>query len=228
MPDHIWVSRIICASKGGQARGQPLQKTRSGRGDPLWSPCLEPKFRVKLRCILEPLPANVTRASTQSRQPRYDAPMQPSLMSSSSTSRRVISSFKQYSEAQKAVDYLSDEKFEVSRIAIIAEELRYVEQVTGRLDSGRAALQGLIRGGMLGSLIGLVVGFLSTAPTLELVIRGAFVGLLFGLSSSLITYWMTGGQRDFSSFSSMQAGRFDVVADDEVADKAAQMLERMR
>jgi tetrahydromethanopterin S-methyltransferase subunit F len=148
--------------------------------------------------------------------------MQPSLMSSSSKSRRVISSYKQYAEAQKAVDYLSDEKFEVSRIAIIAEELRYVEQVTGRLDSGRAALQGL------GSLIGLVVGFLSTTPTLELVIRGAFVGLLFGLSSSLITYWMTGGQRDFSSFSSMQAGRFDVVADDEVADKAAQMLERMR
>jgi hypothetical protein len=154
--------------------------------------------------------------------------MQPSLMSSTSKSRRVISSFKQYADAQKAVDYLSDEKFEVSRIAIIAEELRYVEQVTGRLDSGRAALQGLIRGGMLGSLIGLVVGFLSTAPTLELVIRGAFVGLLFGLSSSLITYWMTGGQRDFSSFASMQAGRFDVVADDEVADKAAGILERMR
>jgi hypothetical protein len=154
--------------------------------------------------------------------------MQPSLMSSTSKSRRVISSFKQYAEAQKAVDYLSDEKFEVSKIAIIAEELRYVEQVTGRLDSGRAALQGLLRGGLLGSLVGLVVGFLSTTPTFEFVIRGAFVGLVFGLTSGLITYWMMGGQRDFSSFSSMQAGRFDVVADDEVADKAAQMLERMR
>ena len=82
--------------------------------------------------------------------------------------------------------------------------------------------------GLLGSLVGLVVGFLSTTPTFEFVIRGAFVGLVFGLTSGLITYWMSGGQRDFSSFSSMQAGRFDVVADDEVADKAAGMLERMR
>jgi hypothetical protein len=154
--------------------------------------------------------------------------MQPSMMAGSSRSRRVISSFTQYADAQKAVDFLSDEKFEVARVAIVAEELRYVEQVTGRLDSGRAALQGLIRGGLMGSLIGLVVSFLSTAPTLELVIRGAFVGLLFGLASSLITYWMTGGQRDFSSFSSMQAGRFDVVADDEVADRAAGVLQRMR
>jgi hypothetical protein len=154
--------------------------------------------------------------------------MQPSMMAGTSRSRRVISSFTQYADAQKAVDFLSDEKFEVTRVAIVAEELRYVEQVTGRLDSGRAALQGLIRGALMGSLIGLVVSFLSTSPTLELVIRGAFVGLLFGLTSSLITYWMTGGQRDFSSFSSMQAGRFDVVADDEVADKAASVLQRMR
>mgnify|MGYP006111902719 CR=1 FL=1 len=40
--------------------------------------------------------------------------------------------FDQYADAQKAVDFLSDEHFPVENIAIVGTELRQVERVTGR------------------------------------------------------------------------------------------------
>ena len=55
-------------------------------------------------------------------------------------SRQTVASYDTYAEAQRAVDYLSDEKFSVEHVAIVAEGLRFVEQVTGRLNWGRALL----------------------------------------------------------------------------------------
>ncbi len=46
------------------------------------------------------------------------------------TPRRVIASYDSYAEAQRAVDYLSDNSFPVERLSIVAEDLRFVEQVT--------------------------------------------------------------------------------------------------
>ena len=54
--------------------------------------------------------------------------------------RRAIASYDSYAEAQKAVDSLSDEGFPVERVSIVAEDLRFVEQVTGRRGYGQAAL----------------------------------------------------------------------------------------
>ena len=142
--------------------------------------------------------------------------------------RRTIASYKVYLEAQRAVDYLSDQGFPVQRVAISAEELRMVEQVLGRLDSGRAALQGLLRGGTIGAIVGLVLGLLSAEPTLAVMTRTIFIGVLVGTISGWIGYAMTGGQRDFTSVSSMQAGRYDVVVDEEVAEEATRVLSNMR
>ena len=44
--------------------------------------------------------------------------------------RRVIGSYGSYAEVQRAVDHLSDKGFPVERVSIVAEELRFVEQVT--------------------------------------------------------------------------------------------------
>ena len=52
--------------------------------------------------------------------------------------RVVVASYESYPEAQRAVDYLSDRRFPVERVAIVADDLRFVEQVTGRgWDTGR-------------------------------------------------------------------------------------------
>jgi hypothetical protein len=159
-----------------------------------------------------------------SSQLRYSKPMQPGFLIPHNHSRRVIATYKSYLEAQKAVDFLSDKGFTVERVAIVAEELRFVEQITGRLDSGKAALLGGLRGGIIGVMIGLVLGVISPTPTLPLVTQGALTGLVIGSVGSFIGYSMMGGKRDFSSMGAMQAGRYDVQVDDEVAEEASRVL----
>ncbi len=41
----------------------------------------------------------------------------------------------------------------------------------------------------------------------------------------MIAHTMTGGRRDFSSVSGMTANRYDIVADEEVADEAVRRLQ---
>ena len=154
--------------------------------------------------------------------------MRPTILPQVHGPRRTIASFKSYLEAQRAVDFLSDQGFPVQHVAINAEELRMVEQVLGRLDSGRAALQGLIRGGTIGAIVGLVLGLLSEEPTPGLMTRTIFIGVVVGTLSGWIGYALTGGKRDFSSVSSMQAGRYDVVVDEEHAAQAETVLGTMR
>jgi hypothetical protein len=52
--------------------------------------------------------------------------------------RQVIATFENYADAERAVDYLSDQRFEVNRVAIVGRDLEYVEQVLGRLTYGAA------------------------------------------------------------------------------------------
>ena len=153
--------------------------------------------------------------------------MQPGFLIPHNQSRRVIASYKMYLEAQKAVDFLSDKGFTVEKVAIVAEELRFVEQITGRLDSGKAALSGGLRGGAIGVMIGLALGLISPAPTLQLVTQGALTGLVIGAVSSFLGYSLMGGRRDFSSVGAMQAGRYDVQVDDEVAEEASRVMATM-
>jgi len=60
--------------------------------------------------------------------------------------RQVIATFDNYADAERAVDYLSDQRVEVNRVAIVGRELEYVEQVLGRMNYGTAALRALERG----------------------------------------------------------------------------------
>jgi hypothetical protein len=60
--------------------------------------------------------------------------------------RRTIATFSSYRDAEAAVDFLSDRRFPVERVAIVGQDLRTVEQVTGRMGYGRAALGGAAQG----------------------------------------------------------------------------------
>src|SRR6202022_3814274 len=61
--------------------------------------------------------------------------------------RQVIATFDNYADAERAVDYLSDQRFEVTRVALVGRDLEYVEQVLGRLNYGGAARRPLGRPG---------------------------------------------------------------------------------
>jgi hypothetical protein len=142
--------------------------------------------------------------------------------------RRVVSSYDSYAEAERAVDYLSDRKFPVDRVAIIGRDLQYVEQVTGRLTYGGAALRGALSGALIGLLIGwLFAVFNWMDPVVSsgwLILDALWFGTLVGATFGLVMHAFTRGRRDFDSVSLMRAQRYELLVDDEVADEAARLL----
>jgi heat induced stress protein YflT len=54
----------------------------------------------------------------------------------------TVSTYGSYQDAERAVDYLSDHGFPVENAQIVGSNLRLVEQVTGRVTTGRATLAG--------------------------------------------------------------------------------------
>jgi hypothetical protein len=142
--------------------------------------------------------------------------------------RRVVAAYDNYAEAQRAVDYLSDHEFPVERVAIVGHGLRYVEQVRGRMTVGRAALVGSLQGALLGVLFGALASIffaLDPSPAVSLLLLyGLVAGALIGAALGAFVHAATGGERDFTSEAGMEADRYDVVVDEDLADRAAELL----
>ncbi|MEV6236218.1 general stress protein [Lentzea sp. NPDC051838] len=102
----------------------------------------------------------------------------------------LLASFTDYADAQR----------------LVGEGVRTVEQVTGRMTRGRAAVSGAAGGAWFGVLIGLLFGLFTTGAAwvwlllVSLLIR-AFWGGVFGF----VAHWSTRGRRDFSSVMTLQA-----------------------
>src|SRR3954465_4617788 len=94
-----------------------------------------------------------------------------------------IGAYPTYAEAQRAVDYLSDQQFPVEQVTIVGVDLMQVERVTGRLSWPKVLGGGTLTGAWLGIFIGLVLGFLTTDPWAALL-TGVIAGVVFGLITS--------------------------------------------
>src|SRR5215218_9058114 len=92
-----------------------------------------------------------------------------------------VGSYDSYEQAQAAVDYLSDEKFPVENVTIVGSDLRQIEQVTGRLTTGRAMAAGAAAGAWWGLFVGLLLGIFSSdgSEWIGTVLVGLVVGLVF-------------------------------------------------
>jgi hypothetical protein len=154
--------------------------------------------------------------------------VQTSAVRPNEPSRRVIATFDDYADAERAVDYLSDRRFEVNRVAIIGRDLEYREQVLGRLNYGGAALRGASSGALVGALIGWIFGLFNwiepLVSALVLACYGLIFGAVVGALIGLLMHALQGGRRDFHSVSGVRPRYYDVVADVEVADRALQLL----
>ncbi|OXM52031.1 glycine zipper family protein [Amycolatopsis thailandensis] len=148
-----------------------------------------------------------------------------------SDQRRPIASYENYSEAERAVDYLSDNGFPVERVAIIGSDVKLVEQVVGRLNYGGAALRGAGSGALTGLLIGWLFGvfnwFTPLLAAFTLAVYGLVFGAVIGAVFGLVTHALQGGRRDFASVRAMTPTRYEVVADEEVAGDAKNLLAKM-
>lgn len=137
-----------------------------------------------------------------------------------------VGSYPTYAEAQRAVDYLSDNQFPVQQVTIVGVDLMQVERVTGRLSWGKVLLGGVLSGAWLGVFIGLLLGLLTNNLGASLI-AAVPAGVMFGLITSAVPYAMSKGTRDFSSTMQLVAGRYDVLCDPQSAEQARDMLSRL-
>lgn len=132
-----------------------------------------------------------------------------------------------YEQAQKAVDFLSDNEFPVQNCLIVGTELKQVERVTGRLTTSKVALGGLISGVWMGLFVGLVVSLFGTGGTFAIIASTMLFGAVFGLVWAMAGYAATRGQRDFTSVSQVVATRYEVLVEHKFAEQGRQILATM-
>ncbi|WP_328425827.1 hypothetical protein OG470_18070 [Micromonospora sp. NBC_00389] len=139
----------------------------------------------------------------------------------------TIGSYPDYPSAQRVVDYLADNRFPVENTAIVGTNLTLVETVLGRMTTGRAALLGAGTGAWFGLFIGLLFGIFTVGNWLAVILVGLVIGAIWGAVFGAVAHAMTGGQRDFTSASSLRAGQYAVTVDAQLADQARQLLGRL-
>ncbi|MER7209623.1 general stress protein [Streptosporangium sp. NPDC000239] len=142
------------------------------------------------------------------------------------TGYEPVATYGRYEEAQRAVDYLSDQRFPVQHAMIVGMDLRMVEKVLGRLTYLRAAGMGAATGAWIGLLIGLFFAIFTPGRfpwilVLWSVIWGVVAGAIFGL----IAHAFTGGRRDFLSSSAIVANRYELRVTTPQAAEARRLLE---
>ena len=135
-----------------------------------------------------------------------------------------LAQFQDYGSAQALVDKLSDAGFEVRRLRIVGNDLRSVEQVTGRLTVGRAALLGAGSGAWFGVLIGLIFGLFSPgAVWISVLLAGVLIGAGWGAIFGAVAHWATRGRRDFTSVKVFEASSYTVMVESAHAAEAARL-----
>jgi hypothetical protein len=136
--------------------------------------------------------------------------------------------FNTYADAQKAVDYLSDQKFEVQNLAIVGTDLKSVERVLGRRNWGTVINQGVMSGISTGLLVALVM-LIFAPPTsfLALLLVSLVIGIVLGIGFSAAAYALSRGQRDFTSITQTVATKYEVLCEHKVAAQAREMLQGM-
>lgn len=139
-----------------------------------------------------------------------------------------LGEFKEYEDAQKAVDYLAANEFPVENVMIVGTGIQLVERVVGRRTLPRVLRQGAISGIGTGLLVGLMLMiFLGGENPLLMLVAGFVIGIVMGVLTSGLGYSLSSGKRDFDSIRDTVATDFEVLVEHKVAARAHELLVRM-
>lgn len=142
---------------------------------------------------------------------------------------RSLGVYDDYPQAQRVVDYLSDQDFAVSNLAIVGTDLKSVERVTGRVTRGKVAAAGLLSGFWMGLFVGIAFALFSTQNRAGFLITTPLLGAAFGLVYGQLGFTAVtrGGTRDFSSISQVVATRYEVLVEHRLAEDARTLIAGM-
>lgn len=138
---------------------------------------------------------------------------------------RILKTVASYEQAQELVDRLSDGGFPVEKTRIVGTGLRSVEQITGRLTTGKAAGRGALGGLWFGLMIGLLFLILAPASGLMMILLALGFGAVWGAVFGALGHAATRGRRDFSSIQVMEAESYDVLVEASHITLAAQVAD---
>lgn len=156
-------------------------------------------------------------------------PQQPRSMSALALDfPQSLAVYDKYEDAQKSVDFLSDQEFPVQNCMIVGTDLKQVERITGRLTNGRVATLGAVSGLWLGLFVGLIFSFFGEdSAVLPMILSTALLGAVFGAVWGLVGFLATRGQRDFSSVTAVVATRYEVLVEHKHLAAAQEILRRL-
>lgn len=135
----------------------------------------------------------------------------------------VVASYETYDQAQAAISKVSGAEAELAGLAIVGNDLKLVERIVGRLTWGKVAMRGSIRGLGFGAFLGLL--FLLFVPeAVGSVLVFPLMGLAFGILLGVVQHAIVRRKRDFASTQQVLAARYDVIAPQQSAGKAMQII----
>jgi len=138
----------------------------------------------------------------------------------------AIGTYDTYPEAQAIVDRLAKAEFDVSQVAIVGNDLKTVERVTGKLSWGKAALSGAANGAFIGLFFALLLTLFNPEGPggLRLIAAVFLVTAGLGVILGLVAYAFTRRRRDFASTQQVLASNYQVIVPSELAARAQALL----
>lgn len=133
--------------------------------------------------------------------------------------------FEKYEEAQKAVDFLADQRFPVENLAIVGTDLKLVERVTGRKNWGSVIRQSILTGISTGLLVGILLALFSPQSSfLSMLMVALGIAIVINVIFGALIYAMSGGRRDFNSVRTTIPSNYEILCEHKYAAEAREKL----
>ncbi len=136
-----------------------------------------------------------------------------------------VAIYDEYADAAHAVDYLADRQFPVENLAIVGTDLKSVEKVTGNMTWGKVLLGGFLQGAMWAGMFAVIMWMLQPGLSLISALAIGLAGFgLVGMVLAALQYRQRGGERDYTSRTTIIATHYEVLAEADVVDRARHLL----
>ncbi|GAA5028589.1 general stress protein [Microbacterium fluvii] len=136
----------------------------------------------------------------------------------------TVASFPTYEGAQKAVSALIAAEIPAREIAIVGNQLRSIERITGRLGYARAARSGAVNGLFLGFLFAAIFVLGMPSVQIQVFVGVLLIGIAIGMMTSIVSYSIIRRRRDYASVMQVLADHYEVTVASHSAPRARQVL----